>query len=125
MFISNFFEHFVRIFSNFWMSSITPSSSCAPSLGHTSATITSIKGTSNIFGDEPLSGTTTLTTASAMTSAVNETYSIQAYNMNVTQAYVESMDTNELNEFIGKLENIERNEKPKTLAKTINKNYKI
>ncbi len=108
----------IRFLNNLWASVFSVSSNL-------SAISSSYAGLKNIFEDDcPLEGTTTLTTASSMiTSNVN--VDVNTYNTSVSQAYVECMDETELNELVEKLENIEIEDKPKTLTKTINNKYHI
>lgn len=116
--LNNFLEHFIRIFCDFWLSSSTITNT-----EYTIATSSSLSGTADICEDKPLRGTTVLTSASAMTSAINEV-DRKSYDINATEAYIESMNMEELNELVNKLEDLEL-ENHKTLTKTINKNYHI
>ncbi|MBQ3020923.1 MAG: hypothetical protein IJD92_01705 [Bacilli bacterium] len=111
--ISNFIDNFIKIFCNFWLSGSTITNT-----EYTLATGSSISGTTKICDDEPAKGTTLLTSATALSAAINDV-DANTYNYNATQSYIESMNENELNELVDKL--VILDEKPKTLTKTLGK----
>lgn len=110
-FINNFLNSFIGIFNSFF-----GSLSSAPTI-QTGASYTSSVGLEEMDNNS-LTGSTTITTASAVSSSASNTTSY-AYDIKVTEAYIESMNQEELEEFIYKLENTNLEEKPKTLTKKL------
>jgi len=112
----NFLSHFIRIFTGFF-------GSISSTAVDTGSTLTSLEGLSNVGEGNVLSGTTTITTASALVASFNDAY---AYDADTTIAYVESLNQKETEELIKELEIYQKEqniEQPKMLVKRIN-NYK-
>ena len=116
----NYIVNFVNLLIGKLGSSIAPSSLSAST--HLAATGTFLDGIDNL-DDNSLAGTTTMSVASAVTSAANEAYDQSTYALNTTQAYVQSLNQEELKCFIAKLEDYqvveEQVESPKVLSRTI------
>lgn len=103
LFLENFFNHF--------SSSCLLSNTSTISTSTTSTEITAFEiGTTgfNTMDDEPLLGTTTVTSATTTgTSALTSLSDTSMKQMQLTQAYIESLSEDELEEFIVKLESKE------------------
>lgn len=119
---SLFLENF---FSQFSLSSFIPESTVI-STSTTSTEVTAVQvgaAGSNMMDDEPLLGTTTVTSATSTgTNALSAFSNTDAQQLYVTQAYIESLDEKELEEFIVKLESKEVKvelEQEETKGKTI------
>ncbi len=118
----NYLTNFLNLLLGYLGGSLSPSSmSSGLNLTATSA---SVKGADNIAGDHPFLGTTTVSSASAVTTAASEAYNQTNYEINTSQAYVQSLNEDELKNFIGSLEeyDIQINDleysNPKVLSKT-------
>lgn len=115
----NYLITFINLLLGKLGSSIAPSSLSAST--HLSATGTFIDGFDNLDNDS-LAGTTTISVASAVTSAANEAYDQNQYALNTSQAYVQALTEDELKTFIGELENYQITEEiqtsPKVLVRT-------
>ena len=71
--------------------------------------------------ENSLYGATLTGVGTSVSSAIPTTDQLASHDVAVAQAYMESMDETELNDFINKLENLQIEEKPKVLQKTYNK----
>lgn len=118
----NYIVNFINLLVAKLGGSIAPSS--LSSSTHLAATGTFFDGFDNL-DDDSLAGTTTISVASAVTSAANEAYDQSQYNMSASQAYVQALNEKELKYFIGELENYQVEEvkmdNPKILSRTINR----
>ena len=123
-YITAFFEN---LFSNMLggTASIVPSAvdttlSTLPTITYSAASETVAKG---LEQEDSLVGTSLMGTGTSVSSAAMDARAATNYDYDVkaAQAYVESMDVEELNEFIEKLEGVEIVEQPKVLQKTYNK----
>lgn len=115
-FVTIFLNNLTRLFGTFWGSSSSISTDVLTSA-------TSLYGTNEILEYNLIEGSSTVTTASAITTSVSD-YNAHAYDVNVTKEYVESMDEKEITKLIYDIENnvINLEERPKVLTKKINDN---
>lgn len=119
---SLFLENF---FSQFSLSSfISESTTISTSTTSTEITALAVGSTGcNIMDDEPIFGTTMVTSATTTGSNALTAFSdVQIKQLYVTQAYIESLNEEELEEFIVKLESKEIKvelEQEETKEKTI------
>ena len=86
------------------------SSSTLPSCTYSSASATLSNGIEKLENGDSLYGTALTSTATAVSNAgINTVYNESIQNLELTQAYVESMNDEELNALITRLETIENN----------------
>lgn len=118
----NYIVNFINLLVAKLGGSIAPSSLSAST--HLAATGTFFEGVDNL-DDNSLFGSTTISAASAVTSAANEAYEQSNYEIHTSQAYVQALNEKELKYFIGELENYQVEEvkmdNPKILSRTINR----
>ena len=124
-YITAFFEN---LFNNMLggTASIVPSAtettvSVLPTVTYSAASETIARGFEH---EDSLVGTSLVGTGSSVSSAAMDANAASNYDYDIkaAQAYVESMDEIELNEFIEKLEGVQIVEQPKVLQKTLNNN---
>ena len=112
---SIFFENFLGGASSVFESSM----SVFPTTTACAATSTIRRGCDQ---ENSLYGAILTGIGSSVSSAIPTTNQLASHDVEIAQAYMESMDESELNEFIEKLESIEIVEQPKILQKTFNNN---
>lgn len=119
-FVSNAGELLQGTFGSAFSSSSGSLESTLPTVTYGTATSSTLEGTTDLGNDKETTGSLLITTGSALTSAVNDMPNIDVSAMQ-SQAYVESMSDEELEEFIVRLEgaNVVEYDIDKTLAKTI------
>lgn len=112
IFMENFFGSLLGGISSIGESVFPTTTACA-------ATSTIRKGCRQ---EDSLYGTILTGIGSSVSSAIPNTSQAASHDVALAQAYMESMDETELNDFINKLENLQIEEKPKVLKKTYSKN---
>lgn len=119
-FVSSAGELLQGTFGSVFSSSSGTLESTLPTVTYGTATSSTLEGTADLGNDKETTGSLLITTGSALTSAVNDMPNIDVSAMQ-SQAYVESMSDEELEEFIVRLEgtNVVEYDIDKTLAKTI------
>lgn len=117
-YIERFIDNMQSIVLSF-MGTIGSLGSFMPTSTSASSTYSSATGTANLVDKEFSNGTSSLATASTISLAlVDSVMEDETIDTQITQAYVESMSVDELNEFIDGLENVYIPDKPKILEKT-------
>ena len=112
IFMENFFGSLLGGVSSIGESVFPTTTACA-------ATSTIRKGCRQ---EDSLYGAILTGIGTSVSSAIPTTDQLASRDVEIAQAYMESMDESELNEFIEKLESVEIVEQPKVLQKTINRN---
>lgn len=114
--------NFINLLIGKLWGSVSPSTLSAST--HLAATGTFLDGFDNL-DENSLTGTTTMSVASAVTGAANEAYDQSQYDLNASEAYVQAMNQEELEYFISELEEYQIvediNNQPKILKRTVNR----
>lgn len=118
-FVNNAGELLQGTFGSVFSSSTGSLESVLPTVTYGTATSSTLEGTADINNDKETTGSLLVTTGSALTSAVNDMPNVDVSTLQ-TQAYVESMSDEELEEFIVRLEgtNVVEYDINKSLTKT-------